>query len=509
MKIRPVLGRLAGLLLLGLSPGLLAFAPKTGGASPEPPVLNLDPLQVRAAIAAAGDDPRRYAVGVDLNQGLDAGLWSSSPETQTWTLDIASEGALSLSLQLIGVTLPAGARLSLADAQGEVVHVLNPQPDGRLWTPPVPGAHARLQLLLPYSATPDAPQLLIAKAYHGDQALYAPKALGDASSCNVDVACSPGNNWRDEIRAAVMVTVDVGNSRILCSGTLLNNSAFNNRPYVLTARHCQINNNNAASVNLIFNFENPTCGTDAPALSTSQALSGSTVCAASEAADTLLIESTDPEAETKLATFKAYFAGWNAINGAEPQSGVSLHHPKSDAKKISTYNQPGARASQTILSPTGDFAVEAWRITWAEGITEPGSSGAGLWNQEQRLTGVLSGGSSSCGTPSGPDFFGRLDKAWDDSAELRLHLDPKGEGNRTLCGRNPTDAQCAGADPAAAAPPAETGESVQPVCALDGAAIQGRSSGGGGGGAPDPRLLLLLLACALAGARLRRAPTAG
>ncbi|MFP5357619.1 MAG: hypothetical protein ACLGHI_04065 [Gammaproteobacteria bacterium] len=508
MKIRPALGRLAGLLLLGLSPGLLAFAPKTGDTSPEPPVLNLDPLQVRAAIAAAGDDPRRYAVGVDINQGLDAGLWSSSPETQTWTLDIASEGALSLSLQLTGVALPAGARLSLADVQGEVVHALNPQADGRLWTPPVPGAHARLQLALPYPATPDTPQLLIAKAYHGDRALYAPKALGDAGSCNVDVACPPGDNWRDEIRAAVMVTVDVANGRIRCSGTLLNNSAFNNRPYVLTARHCQINNDNAASVNLIFNFENPTCGVDAPTLSTSQALSGSAVCAVSEAADTLLVESTDPEAEAKLAAFEAYFAGWNAVNGATPQSGVSLHHPRSDAKKISTYSQPGVQASQTFTNPS--FTAETWRITWDEGVTEPGSSGAGLWNQDRQVTGVLSGGSSSCDARSEPDFFGRLDVAWGDSAELRSHLDPVGAGTtQTLCGRNPADAQCAGADPMPGTLATETSEPPRPVCALQGAAMESRQTASGGGGAPDPRLLLLLLACALAGARLRRAPTAG
>lgn len=501
---------LAALLFAAFAPAAWALAAaSTAAQGPEPPVHTLDAQAVQAQIALAGDDPRRYAVALEVNLGLDAGLWESTAEGWRWTLDIASAEAQTLSVQLGAVRLPAGALLTLADTPGQVIQRLAPQADGRLWSPPVPGPQARLRLALPPDATPDQASLMVAKAYHGDQALYAPKALGDAGSCNVDVACPSGNNWRDEIRAAVMVTVDVGNGRIRCSGTLLNNSAFDNRPYILTARHCQIGSGNAASVNVIFNFENPACGMDAPALSTSQALSGSALCAVSEAADTLLIESTDPEAAEKLAAYKAHFAGWNSISSAEPQSGVSLHHPQSDAKKISTYSQPGARVSQTILSPTGDFAVEAWRITWAEGITEPGSSGAGLWNQERQVTGVLSGGSSSCGAPSEPDFFGRLDVAWSDSAELRLHLDPAGTGAQILCGRDPTDPQCADAALNPDTLGTQTGEFPRPACVLDAASMQSRSTGGSGGSALDPRLLLLLLVAALPGRRLRRARTGG
>jgi lysyl endopeptidase len=511
MKIRHTLGCLAGLLLMGLAPSLLALTPKTDDTAPQPPVLSLDPQQVQAAIAVAGDDPRRYAVGVDINQGLNAGLWTSSPETQTWALEIASEGALSLSLQLSGVSLPAGAQLSLSDVQGEVVHVLTPQADGRLWTPPVPGPRARLQLQLPHQTPPDTPQLLIAKAYHGDRALYAPKALGDASSCNVDVACPSGDAWRDEIRAALMLTVDVSNGRIRCSGTLANNSAFDNRPYVLTARHCQINNDNAASVTLIFNFENPNCGMDAPTLSANQVLSGSIVRAESAMADVLLIESTDADAATKLAAFDAYFAGWDARADAIPQGGVALHHPSSDAKKISSFNQPSTKASQTFLSSSGDFSAETWRIVWCEGVTEPGSSGSGLLSEKRRVTGVLSGGSSRCSSPTEPDFFGRLDVAWSESAALRSHLDPAGGGaNQTLCGRDSIDSQCPGSDPCTGIISEENTETVIPSCNFSPPTSQSSSSdSGGGGGAADPRLLLLLLACALAGTRLRRAPTAG
>ncbi|MHA7833258.1 MAG: hypothetical protein ACX94A_02125, partial [Algiphilus sp.] len=125
--------------------------------------------------------------------------------------------------------------------------------------------------------------------------------------------------------------------------------------------------------------------------------------------------------------------------------------------------------------------VDAWRVTWSDGVTEPGSSGSGLWTPQQQLMGVLSGGSSACGSGGllglggsdvnpGPDFYGRLEVAFARSGELgtpiQRFLDPAGSGVLRLNQRG-----------GFSAPPATGGGDD------GGAPDAGSDNGGGGGGA--------------------------
>ncbi len=60
---------------------------------------------------------------------------------------------------------------------------------------------------------------------------------------------------------------------------------------------------------------------------------------------------------------------------------------------------------------------------WSQGLTEGGSSGSGLFlNNGHYLVGQLYGGSSLCGSSSGPDFYGRFDVAY--NAALSQWLSP-------------------------------------------------------------------------------------
>lgn len=48
-------------------------------------------------------------------------------------------------------------------------------------------------------------------------------------------------------------------------------------------------------------------------------------------------------------------------------------------------------------------------MTWTQGATEPGSSGAALIDMESRqVVGVLTGGTTTCDVFSGADYFGKL-----------------------------------------------------------------------------------------------------
>jgi len=80
----------------------------------------------------------------------------------------------------------------------------------------------------------------------------------------------------------------------------------------------------------------------------------------------------------------------------------------------------------------GNSQVSLWKIeNWEMGVTESGSSGAALFDQNGRIVGQLAGGASQCDNAMA-DYFGRFDVSWDygDSAETRLSdwLDPYNTG---------------------------------------------------------------------------------
>ena len=155
-----------------------------------------------------------------------------------------------------------------------------------------------------------------------------------------------------------------------------------------------------------------------------------------------------------------------------PQSGVAIHHPSGDEKRISVYNT-GSAYQSVVLSP-GTTTVDAYRVRWAQGTTEGGSSGGGIWNQQRSLVGVLSAGNASCGNINGDDFFGRLDLAWD--AGLDAILDPDNTGLRSVAGRN--------------APGVSGGGSTGGGGAVVTPGVPASSTGGGGGALGWPLLAL-------------------
>jgi hypothetical protein len=77
-------------------------------------------------------------------------------------------------------------------------------------------------------------------------------------------------------------------------------------------------------------------------------------------------------------------------------------------------------------------------VRWSVGVTEPGSSGSGIWDLvSQRYIGFLSGGESACSTPTLADCYGKFSVAWDGpsaSTRLRDWLDPQNSGVTTISG---------------------------------------------------------------------------
>lgn len=485
--------RLAILAALSLLPAAAsAYVPDTATLG-QVPRLALAAAPVSAAVEAVKHEALRYAVTQPLTADARNGLWDApAPGLARWRLRIASAGAQSLSLRLHRLQLPQGAELYLYAASGaDVQGPLRAAGDGSLLTPLVRGDEAVLEARMP-AAAQNGFALALTEVFHGYRSLLdaaRPKGFfGDSGACEINTACADGDAWRAQIRATLLLTI--GNVT-LCSGSLVNNTAEDDRPLVLTANHCGVTSGNVGNTIAYFNVQKSSCDATADG-PVNQNIRGGTWLAADSAADFTLFELSAPPPPA----FAAYHAGWNARADATPQSGVVIHHPSGDDKKISTYTSAATRQDDVCIGGlpigcVGGFSVDAWSVTWARGATEGGSSGSGLYDQDRRLVGVLSGGNSDCAgnqNNGGVDFFGRLDAGWTAgsarSAQLKAHLDPTGSGCLALDGRD------AGA-PASGACGSTTGG--------------GTGGGGGGGGAMNLGLLVLLVALSGRRAISRRA----
>jgi glucose/arabinose dehydrogenase len=114
----------------------------------------------------------------------------------------------------------------------------------------------------------------------------------------------------------------------------------------------------------------------------------------------------------------AVYAGWYAASTPGFGTAVTgLHHPKGDLLKISTGRlntyltcTPPTNGSFTCDFSTGS-AGTFYDIGWNTGLTEPGSSGSGLFRSDGLLIGQLYGGGSTC-TQATDDIYGRFDVAY-------------------------------------------------------------------------------------------------
>ncbi|MEM8998551.1 MAG: serine protease, partial [Acidobacteriota bacterium] len=241
-------------------------------------------------------------------------------------------------------------------------------------------------------------------------------------SCNVDTVCSEADAWRNEVRSIVMYTLN-GIDR--CTGVMINNTAQDSKPYMLTAEHCSFGGQ-YPDVTTYFNFESPTCGALSGGVR-NQSVNGATLRAIDEISDYALLEldSAPP------AAFGAYYSGWDITNTAMPGGVAAIHHPSVDEKAISFENDPVFESPNSDPWPSTHWRVDDWDV----GTTEPGSSGSPIFNQANKLVvGTLSGGFAACGNNES-DWYGKMSEHMDRG--LRNLLDPLGTGQTTLAGMDP------------------------------------------------------------------------
>ncbi len=415
--------------------------------------LDLPPVDIAAAKAedaGAKDAPPRFALAEKVDITPDnAGTWESLPDPDTllWRLHVTAPNALSLNLGFDRFWLPKSTRLVVYPVDGDmttarVFNEFDNRDGGQMWTPVVLGSDIVIELTLPAEFRHNF-ALHIASINKGYR-VFGEQPSEKSGACNIDVVCPEGDDWRGEINANGVYTV---NGTWYCSGSMVNNTADDGTPYFLTAYHCGVTSSNAGGVVIYWNFQSPTCGQHGGG-SLADYSSGTIFRARYSTSDFCLLElqqAPDP-------AWNVTFNGWDRTSN-DPTSAVAIHHPNCDEKSISFEYDPTSTTSYLGTSSPGDGTHI--RITdWDLGTTEPGSSGSPLYDQNHHLVGQLHGGYAACGNDLS-DYYGRFSLSWTGggSATSRLSdwLDPIGTAPSSIDLYDPN----------------ATGMAVTPFAALD------------------------------------------
>lgn len=391
------------------------------------PMPDFDLAQVRAEdVINDANKQGAWRFGYEHQVNLDlqsaAQVQELPGQGRLYRLGLTSAGAISLNLVFTSYQVPEGATLHLySDDRQALVGAYtarNNHPSGMLGTDLVAGDRIVVEYFEPYDAA-FAGQLRIGTVVHGYrspgiQAQGLLKALNDSGDCNVDVDCPAGDGWGNQIRSVGLLFTGGG----VCSGALINNTENNGAPYFLTALHCGLN---TGAWVVRFNWEstNPVCATTDdstdPGPPYDETLNGATALATNSGSDFTLAR-LDNLTLQLMQDWNLYLSGWDRSDVA-PTASTGIHHPRGDVKKICRDLDP---ATKNTITFNDDNNAMMWRVAdWDVGVTEPGSSGSPLFDQNQRIIGQLCCGAAACnGTDDNNDYdhYGRFGVSWDGSS---------------------------------------------------------------------------------------------
>ena len=334
-------------------------------------------------------------------------------------LAVVSPGAAALRVALAMPTSASGVVLRFSgnglnaqtfgpiaatDVSADVVRF------GAFWSPVLDGDTATIELHVPSGARIPDVSLTLSRISHqvvapGSLAKLDAKAvqdIGTSGACNIDVACvTPRTQaFVDSTKAvaATEMTKEDGFT-YLCTGTLLNDSLASNTPYLFSASHCIDSAMAARTLNTFWFFDAVACGSKTVPAFIQQA-SGAALLARSTDWDWALVRlNAAPPAGT-------HFSAWRAEPIPNGATISVIHHPQGDLTKWSQ----GTSQGYQVYTDGSSYAL----VTYSQGTTEPGSSGAGLLTFSDsggfyEVRGGLWTGTASCSLLTGTDEYSRLD----------------------------------------------------------------------------------------------------
>ncbi len=387
----------------------------------------------------SGTAPWRFGFNNNTNINItNSGTWINLPNgDRIWQLVVVCKNALTINLTFSQTVIPTGNELYVYNPSKDFIlgkftasHLYN----GELGTELVPGEMTIVEYFVPKGSS--IGNVNICTVTHGYRTPneFLLKAFGGSGACNVNVNCPEGAAWTQQRNSVVML---VSGSNGFCTGALINNTLNDGKPYVLTANHCY---SNPATWIFRFQWESTSCIN--PSISpTFQSLSGAVLRAQGTPSDFCLVEITGGLVNgTVPAAYTPYFSGWDNTETISP-SAVCIHHPSGDIKKIAIENNALISTSFGGSPSNSHWGVLSWDL----GVTEPGSSGSPLFNQNRRIIGQLHGGASACGASVLSDEYGKVSVSWNPagsttSGQLKHWLDPNNTNASFVDGYDPSNA---------------------------------------------------------------------
>ena len=396
--------------------------------------------------SANPQSPRRMGVSVIVGKDMsEIGTWTDIEGAGSiWRVKLKVKDALALGVYYSKFNIPKGGQLFIYnDDKTRIIGAFTSDnnPDKNLFaTEFIPGDEVTLEYYKPTHVTEEALIDISELAYAYRLIDYSYSKGTDSWWCMINVACEEGDGWEKQIRGVARMSIKIGWSYYWCSGSLINNTDNDRTPYFLSAAHCGegSTSNDRAQWVFYFNYQASTCsGTTSGSNSITgcqlRARDNSYADAGSDF-DLMEFNTTIPD------SYNVYYNGWNRTNSNDDAgSGVGIHHPAGDIKKISTYDTP--------LQPSTFWngLPSHWKLLWAEtvngkSIMQGGSSGSPVFDSNGLIMGDLTGGytSNSCTSPS-PAYYGKIWYSWDQngttsSTQLKPWLDPGNTGIEKLQG---------------------------------------------------------------------------
>lgn len=422
-------------------------------AEAAPKVRRADPSAVHGITLAAPSEHQKVAPaagpGVPLQVGFGRDVAELSDgahmaSTLQWhaldsgalvaAISVTSPGAASVRAGLRVKAMPAGTLVRFYAPEAGEVHEASAEEIqenvGRslaagerseaallYWSPLVEGATLVVEIELPAGQSPAHLDVAVPTVSHlvtSPSTNFAlPVAKATSAACENDVMCYQAT-WSTESNATARILFTDGSSSYLCTGTLVVDlDTSTSIPYFITANHCINNQPAASSIQSFWFYRSTACNSGVKGASVTLS-GGATLLYNSATTDTSLVRlaGTPPGG--------AMYAGWSVGGAASIGAAVTgIHHPRGDLQKISFGAVVGyvtcSAASNDSFSCNGANSTNGTfvDVNWSSGMTEPGSSGSGLFlDSGHYLVGQLYGGDGTSCTNTGTDTYGRFDVAY-------------------------------------------------------------------------------------------------
>lgn len=364
--------------------------------------------------------------------------WTYVNEYAYGKFTIKLNGALSSSINFDQFYLPKGTEMYVYNENGNMITgpvTENENNSNKIWGSWVyRGEFLTIEVKTPL-ATKDQLLLHSNNIAYGYKEVYKTKVggFGRSGACNINVLCPLGNGWEPE-RNSVALGIS-GDGTGTFSGSMIMNTCGTNRPFFLTANHVYdlaTPVQNVSGWRFTFQAWSATCTPSQN--SDGVTYNGSTLRANWASSDFCLVELNN----TPPANSGINYAGWTRST-TPAQNATGIHHPSGDVMKISRADNAVTRTGYYTSGTTH------WQANWSPQnngagqivtpVTEGGSSGSPLFDQNHRIIGQLHGGPSVCGGSQLWDYYGSFDVSWtgggSNGTQLSNWLDPTNTGLMT------------------------------------------------------------------------------